>query len=133
MCPGVDTAQRTCQGAAVNRVKRPGRRLPSTAVVPGEAVSQLPRLGLPLVFQASEEEPTDTVNIIQAQPRGPRAASPNPRGLSAASPSLTLVGKVVITLATAATLQRVDPDSSAVSRLFPARATAAPCRTPSTV
>jgi hypothetical protein len=51
MRPGVDTALRTCQGAAVNRVKRLGGGLPSPAPPPGVAVSQLPCLGLPLVLR----------------------------------------------------------------------------------
>ena len=73
MCPGVDTSLRTCQGAAVNRVSL-GRRLPSPAVRPGEAVSQLPCLGLPLVFQARAVEP-----------RSSNAPSPQPPCTSPAS------------------------------------------------
>ena len=100
MCPGVDTALRSCQGAAVNRVSL-GRRLPSPAVRPGEAVSQLPCLGLPLVFQASEVEPTNA-NTISLSAASSPTTSP--------SRSETRVGKGGITLETAATPQRVEAD-----------------------
>ena len=93
MCPGEDTAQRACQGAAVNRVRRPGKRLPSLAAPPGVAVSQLPRLGFPLAFRASEVNPT-TVEDKEEDDKAEERSQP-------------LVGKVVITLETAATLQRV--------------------------
>jgi hypothetical protein len=92
MCPGVSTAQRTCQGAAVNRANRPGKRLLSPVAFPGEAVLQLPRLGLPLVFRARTSEPNNNIILFSS------ANDPNTSGRS-----IPLVGKVVITLATAAT------------------------------
>ena len=102
MCPGESMAQRPCQGAAVNRVNRPGERLHNPAAAPGEAMLQLSRLGLPLVFQARTSEPnTNTIT----DSIGSRSSS-KPR-----------VGKMMITLATAATLQRVEEDSAQVSRL----------------
>jgi hypothetical protein len=67
MRPGVDTAQRPCQGAVLNRASL-GRRLPSAAVLPGVAVSQLPCPGFPLVLPARVTEPHS------ASPR----ASPSP-------------------------------------------------------
>ena len=117
MCLGVDAAQRACQGAAVNWVKCPGERLPSPDALPGVAVSQLPSLRLPLVFQARTVEH----NVIA-----------NSHGSNNNGSSAPRVGKVVITLATAATPQRVEAGSSAVSRQCLPRVTDAPCRTPST-
>ena len=102
-------AQRPCQGAAVNRVKRPGERLHSPAASPGEAMPQLPRLGLPLVFRARFVESDNS---------------------SSSSSSGPLVGKMMITLATAATLQRVEEDSAQVSRLCLPHATPDHCHTP---
>ena len=99
---GVDAAQRACQGAAVNRVNRPGERLPSPVALPGVAASQLPSLRLPLVFQARTVEPAASSDS--------HSNSNNPAS-HASSSSLPRVGKVVITLATAATPQRVEEDS----------------------
>ena len=146
MRPGVDAAQRACQGAAVHRVNRPGDRLPSAAVPPGVAASQLPRLGLPLVFQARNRN-TDILvepsNISQPtandqQAAGSPTADNQRQPRSNRSPSISsaesqpFMGKVVITLETAATLQRVGEGSSAVSRRYPPRVTQDPCHIQST-
>jgi hypothetical protein len=118
MRPGVDTAQRSCQGAAVNRVSL-GTWLPSAARAPREAVSQLPRPGFPLVFQARREEPVkDAENKSNRRPTRRRRRTRR-----------TPVGKEEITLATAATPPRVEGISSAALRPFHRRATPVTCPT----
>jgi hypothetical protein len=102
-------------------------------------VSQLPCPGFPLVL-SSQEEPNDSVEKPQPSSAKPNSARPHrpispakalPQGMPTPQ-SKPRVGKVVITLATAATLQRVEEDSSAVSRLFHPHVTQDPCRTPYT-
>ena len=108
MCLGVDVALRTCQGAAVNRVRRPGEEHLSPALTPGVATSQLPGPRLPLVFQARTVEPI----IINAKSHPqPQLSRSSPSSSDTSQGGVTLVGKVVITLETAATLQRVEEGS----------------------
>ena len=102
-------------------------------------MSQLPCPGFPLVL-SSQEDPSSSVDELNnpnpssvlthrhiSPAKAVRQGMPTPR-----SKSKPRVGKVVITLATAATLQRVEEDSSAVSRLYHPHATQDPCRTPYT-
>ena len=116
MCPGVSAAQRACQGAAVNKVNRPGSGLPSAAPRPGVAALQLPCPGFPLVF------PT------RVEPRDQQLSHEGGGDVGSQTP----VGKEELTLATAATPPRVEDPSSAASRQYPPRAMPDLCPTPCT-
>jgi hypothetical protein len=115
-CPGVSAARRTCQGAAVNKVNRPGSGLPSAATRPGVVALQLPCPGFPLVFPA------------RVEPRDQQPSHTGGRDVRSQTP----VGKEELTLATAATPPRVEVPSSAASRQYPPRAMHDLCPTPCT-